>query len=528
MSRTALVKSRAPARPGNLKVRVLPASPSAAYIYAAAIAPNGETWILDYNQGLKSADCLTWTLKVGATHAGGATAEGLFIDKDGYVYISGGANSKIYRSTTPYGATFAAVKCAGTATDFVLPAAGAAATGAYVEPWGFWQIEDERERSKCPELLIGDIIVGLYHRGDHTNTVPNPRAGYLYVLRGAEINANESSKKPDISISQEVFGFSDDPFSAWNSTLSPSQAEIVRHIHHVTMGLDGCLYFTCGDTRLGYKGTIKSCTNPAGEPIVVETAAASGIRIGDKVTIIDSYGVVNARGVQTVAATPDATHFQISAVGDGGAAGGWAYANGWTISTPWAVGDTGDFYRFVKLEPYGGFTVLANQGNRGYTAMFRRDDGVFLLGNDTGTASPDGDDMPIDMYDPATGKLTTVYTAGSAELDGAVWDIVGIGGDQHLMAVTQQTGSMGSKVAASLLESRDSGATWKRIAVSARTAGAAGGAGISAGWMNFDRIARDRKRRIPATATRFLISTQPLDGWHRQYLTWYVGGKDPS
>lgn len=524
MSRTAIVRARPPVWPANLKLRVSPASPAQSYFYACAIDPLGDTWILDYNQVLKSTDCLTWTLKTGATHAAGTTAEGLFVDKDGYVYISGGTNSKIYRSTAPYGGTFAAVKCAGTETDFVLPAAGAATTGAYIEPWGFWQIEDERERTITSHLQVGDIIIGLYHRADHTNTLPNARAGYLYVLRGAEINAHATSMRPDDTASQS-FGFDYDPFGTWNTEGATPQAQIVRHIHHVTMGLDGNLYFTCGDTRLGYKGTIKSATNPADAHIVVETAAASGIRTADKVTIIASYGVVNARGEHTVVATPDSTHFEIDVNGDGGAAGGWAYTNGWTISTPWAAGDTSDFYRFVKIAPYGGWTVLATH-DKGYTAMFRKDDGTFLLGNDTGKTTPDGDDMPIDLYDPVSGTFTTVYTAGIADLDGAIWDIVGVGGDSHLLAVTQRTGSMGYTVGACLLESHDGGLTWKRVAISSKTPG--GHYGRANVWADFDRIARDRKRRIPASTARILITTQPRVCWSRQYLTWYVAGADGS
>lgn len=77
------------------------------------------------------------------------------------------------------------------------------------------------------------------------------RAAHLYVIRGTSINADPTTMFPSTDTEDlGGAGLLGDPFVAWND-ISTGMSRRVRHIHHVTMGTDGWLYFTCGDDASG-------------------------------------------------------------------------------------------------------------------------------------------------------------------------------------------------------------------------------------------------------------------------------------
>lgn len=513
----------------RLTRRTLPDSPNLTDIYAGAIGPDGRIWLLDYNQLCVSSNGIDFTLVATAgapDNKGFYACEALFVSSAGDVYTvhtnTGASQGLLRRYTAAAGSpAWSTIKCAGTETDWHFPVTGGIDKTAYFEPWSIWEIEDPREA--VGGLEIGDIIIGCYHRGDYTTTPSNPRTAYLWVVRNGEINADESTYLPTDAATAALTAdaVAEDWFTTWNG----SKGTIARHIHHVTMGLDGHLYLTCGDFKTLYTGSLQSITNTESEDIVLTTMRGHGMRIGDKVTVAGcNVSALNAEHtVKTVVSAGDGSSngsVTLETVGTGASA---STPGTWTLTTPWAAGDSGHFYRMIKLT-VGGTAVEEMDGPlAGYTAMFRRDDGKFVVGNDTGTATPDGDDMPIKIFDPVTRTLTTVYTAGTAQLDGAIWDIVGVHGDQHLLASVQQTGSMGYTVHGALLESWDGGWTWERIALSGKKP-----EGI--GFRNFDRIFRDRRRRVPAGVDRVPVSVQPAQTTgNKVYFTLWAGeGTDAS
>lgn len=80
------------------------------------------------------------------------------------------------------------------------------------------------------------------------------KRAFIYVIRNNDdgvpiINAGYNGGNADsyAYMAPDALAPQGDPFAAWNVQMGL----IARHIHHLTMGTDGHLYFTCGDQAVG-------------------------------------------------------------------------------------------------------------------------------------------------------------------------------------------------------------------------------------------------------------------------------------
>jgi len=200
--------------------------------------------------------------------------------------------------------------------------------------------------------------------------------------------------------------------------------------------------------------------------------------------------------------------------------------NGWvwftcgdnTDGTTGFMGDdpTLGYYRLCRInvaETDGQWECLTpDNGNKGYTALFRRADGNVLAGVDCSPSLQQATPpiSTIDLYDGATGKLLrVVYTPSDAGIDGPIWDIVNLEGTQEFYAtVERQSGALSR---AGLLYSHDNGETWQLISRSALNK-------KDHKFRDYDRLLH-YEGVIPAGAPFGLISCQPESATDWTYYT---------
>ena len=157
----------------------------------------------------------------------------------------------------------------------------------------------------------------------------------------------------------------------------------------------------------------------------------------------------------------------------------------------------------VSVADHGVWECLTPlSGDKGYTSLFRRDDGNVLAGVD---CSPTLQQQTppistIDLYNGATGKFVrTVYTPPDAGIDGPIWDIVNLEGTREFYAVVER--QSGALSRGGLLYSKDNGESWRLISRSALNKS-------DHMWRDYDRLLH-YEGVIPAAAPLGVIICQP-------------------
>lgn len=421
---------------------------------------------------------------VGGGQLGGQadSPEGLFIASDGTIFLSSGLSQKIlvnHVTTIGQNTTWTVLKAADGTTDFVFQRAQAGgATGSRFNQWGIWEVENSWEASP-PGLQVGDIIVGQYH----ATTSYNARAGFIYRMRKISgqwrMLADPATMLPQTS---------DDPFLEWNSF----QARLVRHVHNVTVGRDGYLYFTTGDSVV--TNTISASSAVMGGEVTL-TVPNHQLPSGARVYVQNHTGITSINNQEWTVTVADANSIKLN-----GSSANATSGSGGTITPRWAAGDTGNFYRLMRIPLSGGNWELLSGPGKGFTAMTLLDDGSIVMGNDS-DARGQGNTQVIQIC--RNGQLSDPVWSAPNYLDWPVWDIIPAP-DGALYATLQKPGNTDTLWVsrAALLKGSPDGKVWNPLAVSSPSL-------AGPGWMDFDRILTDRRRRIPSGSPRIVISCQP-------------------
>lgn len=532
MSRRAITRRRRPHPPASLTRIVLDDGGGAGYRQVTAC------FIHEAADGLHYWACTDHTLYRASLASGGTewdgtritsfdTArfgasgiEGLFISSGGDIFVTAGGAS----GTDGVGSLVAVAVGKGTSqvaiadTDFVrlecndhtestpgtkfIPtsslSSNSPSTGMSPNQWSFWEVEHDWEATGG--LQIGDIIMSVYHRSE------SMRNAFIYVLRKRHgvwcINASPAGMMPSDYPTEE--GMIGDPFLVWNSKWS----RIVRHVHHITIDLEGYLVISTGDTAQASQ--ILSSEEDFSYGGVRITTAAPHLLPSECIVKVAGHSISSLNMVSTVEPADATSFIMLDAFYEG------VDGTGGTFSPKLAYEDgagTDNFYRTWRVSPSltAGAKGVPQQiaaGGNGNTAMVLLDDGYMLMGNDAAVQGT-GSAMGITLWGSGT-FLKTVYMADVAANDWPIFELVRhnnkvFAGVQRNAARTggylTYPASHGALLVADI--TKDPRDMEFRVLIES-TADPK-----SPGFINVDRIWQARRRNIPGSATKLLFSVQP-------------------